>query len=307
MLEDAARELAQCTDPDRIPPADTYEADGEWLHAQLTRSREGYKRFDRDGDDDARYDEEGDITFQHLSGRLGFLVGSFANAKPASPKVFASMLAHHVLAVEPTVCELESACRALVERPKPFLTEVGEVVAAVRSEKTKWAARRRAFDRVDELRRKIITAIPKAKARAEEAVKEEAARKWVEGREQHEHMIARQHELNEKARAAGFHACRYVQMFGLRETLPEECGRHHHHGEELVGFVLGCYERARMERLRTMLLAARHAMRALERKEAAAARPQLEAYGNALVQARGAVLPIKTDDALAALAARLGS
>jgi hypothetical protein len=293
-LEEIAHELDVAHlagKPDEIPSADRFKRDKAWLRDDLDRCREGFRRFDQDGDDDARYDEEGSITFQHASVRLGMLVGSYANAKPGSPEVFGKMLVLHVLAVEPMVCELESACRALVLREKPFAPETTEIVAAVRSEKPKWLKRRHAFKQVDELRRKIIAAIPRAKAIAEEAVKEKAAQKWVEAKERAEYVVARQHELNEKAQVAGFSACRYAHMFGLRRTLYEECGRHHHRDEELVSFVLGCYQRVRMKGRQTMLFAAECAMYALERGDAKAARSQLEAFGAALAARADAATP----------------
>jgi hypothetical protein len=305
-LKQIATELdvAHHLDPDDIPSADRFKRDKEWLQDDLNRCREAFRRFDQDGASDERYDDEGNITFQSVSVRLGALVGSFANAKPGSPEVFGRMLAHHVLAIEPTVCELESACRALVERDKPFFPEITEIMAALRSEKPKWLRRRYAFKQVDELRRKIITAIPKAKAIAEEAAKEKAAQKWVAAKEQAEHVVAYRLKLNDEARFAGVDACSeyWRQRRGLRAALCEESGRYRHQHELLVSFVLGCYSYA-CERRRNgfHLFACPDIVREWEQKQADARRLRMEAA----LRARGAALPNTNEDD--ALAARLGS
>jgi hypothetical protein len=109
--------------------------------------REGLRVHDRNDDDDRRYEVDGDLCRKFTSERLGVMVSSYANAKPATPKVYGRMLLEHVLSKDPTACELESTCRKLVEREKPFIPEIGEVIAMLKSEQQLWERRRDAVHR----------------------------------------------------------------------------------------------------------------------------------------------------------------
>jgi len=53
------------------------------------------------------------------------------------------MMVKHVLAREPSAGELESTCRALVERDKPFIPEIAELIAVLRQQQALWSQRKR--------------------------------------------------------------------------------------------------------------------------------------------------------------------
>lgn len=242
-LQKTARRVRYGNEPDDIP-ADGDLIDEEWVREDIETCREGFRRFNRDGDDDPRYDDEGSLTFQHASVRLGMLISSFANSKPGSPEIFARMLAHHVLWLEPTACELESTCRELIDRGKPFAPEIPEVLSQLRSEQSKWSRRRHALDQVDALRREIIAAIPQAKAEAEAAAREEAARKLVEARKQAERVRAKAAIAYSEAKRECVRM--YVESFRRPiVVLKANLWRRDSSEAEFVEFARGCLEVAR--------------------------------------------------------------
>jgi hypothetical protein len=150
-----------------VPEIESIERDHRLYIDSIESCRESLRVYNRDGDDDARYDDDGDLTSDHVSERLGLMVGSYANARPAEPEVYADMMIKHVLAREPSACELESACRVLVERDKPFIPEISELIAVLRQQQALWRQRKAAIYDIDHLYRKVIEAIPREQAKRE--------------------------------------------------------------------------------------------------------------------------------------------
>jgi hypothetical protein len=89
-------------------------------------------------DDPENDDEEGVIKQKPVAERIALMVGSFPNAAPPSPKVYARMMIEHVIAENPTIAILESACRE-IERTLKFPPAIAEVIQVLR-------ARRKLFD-----------------------------------------------------------------------------------------------------------------------------------------------------------------
>lgn len=97
---------------------------------------------------------------KHMAERLAMLVGSFPNAGPHSPEIFASMMVAYVAAEEPSMMVLESACRQLVETQK-FVPAISEVLEAIREQQRVWNKKFEVFEakrngRIKEMGDKLI-------------------------------------------------------------------------------------------------------------------------------------------------------
>jgi hypothetical protein len=156
---------------------------GNLTHDEYTEliesCRESMRRYDRDGDNDPRYDEDGDLTFEYASKRLGAMMDNWLNTKFEDEDAaarFGQSMVEHVLAHNPTAAELESACRKLVDCSKPFTPNTGEVVRAVKAENEAWEPRKSALRNVERLYKEVVEAIPKAKAAVEKRKAEEKAK-----------------------------------------------------------------------------------------------------------------------------------
>jgi hypothetical protein len=142
------------------------------------------RRYDRDGKNDPRYDEDGDLTSAYVSDRLALMLAAWTT----KPKFetdeqavrWSQIMLQHVMALEPSAVELESACRKLVDEGKPFCPETPEVIKALKAEQKAWEPRKQAICNAKRLIEEIREEIPKAKARAEKAKIEAAKRKAEE-------------------------------------------------------------------------------------------------------------------------------
>jgi hypothetical protein len=186
---------------------ESLESLGSLSHDEYTEiiesCRESMRRYDRDGDNDPRYDEDGDLTFEYASKRLGAMMDNWLNTKFEDEDAaarFGQSMVEHVLAHNPTAAELESACRKLVDRSKPFTPNTGEVVRAVKAEKEAWEPRKSTLRNVERLYKEVVEAIPKAKAAAEKR-KAEAEAKAARYRAETEASCARR-RIEAEAEAA---------------------------------------------------------------------------------------------------------
>jgi hypothetical protein len=149
------------------------------------------RRYDYDGDNDPRYDEDGDLTFEHTSMRLLVMLEAWPNRSKdfpdneegrAAAKRWLRMLVEFVLEQEPSAAELEAMCRKLINGngAKPFPPQITEIIAKLKAEKESWEPRKWAIGNVNRVYHELIEAIPRAKARAEKAKIEAAKRKAEE-------------------------------------------------------------------------------------------------------------------------------
>jgi hypothetical protein len=154
-----------------VPEVENVEAEHNEYTELIGRCRESMRRYDRDGDNDPRYDEDDDLTFEYVSKRLAMMMDGWSNTSKfeddEAAARFGQTMVQHVLAQEPSAASLESACRKLIDEGKPFAPQTGEVVRAVKAEIDAWRPRKRAIREVEGLYAKIIEEIPKAKAAAE--------------------------------------------------------------------------------------------------------------------------------------------
>lgn len=74
---------------------------------------------------------------KQMTERLAALVGSFPNAAPHSPQVYARSMLAHVAAEEPNAVVLEATCIELVETKK-FVPAISEVLKVLREQQRKW-------------------------------------------------------------------------------------------------------------------------------------------------------------------------
>jgi hypothetical protein len=162
-----------------IPAIGAVEEAHNNFKSEIEDCREGMRRYNRDGDGDARYDDDGELTFEYASQRLGMMLKGWTNAtfpSEEAAKEWAQMLVEHVLARNPTACELESACRKLIDNGKPFRPEIPEILAVLKAEQSIWFERKRAIRDVESVYKLVIEAIPKAKAAAEKHKADEEAK-----------------------------------------------------------------------------------------------------------------------------------
>jgi hypothetical protein len=154
-----------------IPEVEEVNCDHNDYEELIERCRESMRRYDRDGDDDQRYDQDDDLTFEHASKRLALMMDAWSNTSKFedddAAARFGETMVQHVLAQEPSAAVLESACRRLIDEGKPYTPQTGEVVRAIKAEIDAWRPRKWALRNVDHVYQEIIDAIPKAKAAAE--------------------------------------------------------------------------------------------------------------------------------------------
>jgi hypothetical protein len=145
---------------------------------------ESLRRYDRDGKDDPRYDEDGDLTSAHVSDRLAMMLAAWTSKPkfeaPKQAERWMMIMIQHVMALEPSAVELEAACRRLIDEGKPFCPETPEVIKALKAEQKAWEPRKQAICNTKRLIEEIREEIPKAKARAEKAKIEAEKRKAEE-------------------------------------------------------------------------------------------------------------------------------
>jgi hypothetical protein len=139
-----------------------------------------------------------------VSEQIGMLLGSFQNARPGTPKVFARMLTEEVYAYNPNACVLESACR-YVRREQDFPPSIAELLKAIKKETSAWS------DRWDTLQYGIGTLqqdlerdVAEAEAKIAEAEPKLAAREAKERAEEERRRLYREaYDPNPIRRAAG--------------------------------------------------------------------------------------------------------
>jgi hypothetical protein len=174
-----------------IPEIDAVKRRHEQYESTIAACLEGMRRYDRDGDDDERYDDQdGDLSFGHVVQTLSQMLdwGWTSHSKKfdayEDPEEAAAQwlrtLVEFVLARQPSAVELESTCLKLIEGDKPFSPETQEVLRMLRAEQKAWAPRKHAIDNVQSAYHQLLDVIPKAKAAAEKrkADEEAAAAQW---------------------------------------------------------------------------------------------------------------------------------
>src|SRR5262249_2637306 len=125
-----------------IPNVDDVKREHERHAGMIASCKESMRRYDCDGDDDPRYDEDGDLSFDYVAQRLAAMMDAWSNApkfedEDAAAR-FGRTMVEHVLALEPSAAVLESACRKLVDHGGEFSPVTPRVVAMVRAEKEIW-------------------------------------------------------------------------------------------------------------------------------------------------------------------------
>jgi hypothetical protein len=165
--------------------------------------RENLRRYDRDGDDDPRYEDDVDLKFEYVESRIGMMLAGWSNANFASKdaaEVFVRTMVQHVCAREPTAAELESCCRKLIDEGKPYIPQTPEVIKALKAEQEVWERRKLAIRCVDMLSRDIAEILPKeiAKREAEAA----AAEARLEARRKEDREAWQKHQEAAAAAAA---------------------------------------------------------------------------------------------------------
>jgi hypothetical protein len=148
---------------------DVSQSERQWLEEAKAKVRAGW--LIHGYDDNSNYDDEGVIRHKPVAERIALLVGSFPNAAPPSPKVYARMMIEHVIAENPTITILESACRE-IERALKFPPTIAEVIQTLRARTKLFSERERArmFD-VDDMKRLCASKQTKQVA-AKEAIKQ---------------------------------------------------------------------------------------------------------------------------------------
>jgi hypothetical protein len=164
-----------------IPKIEEAEAVPRMHRQDLIKDcQESLRRYDRAGDDDPRYDDDGDLKFDYVESRIALMLAGWSNANFADQKAaefFVRTMVEHVLAREPTACELESCCRRLIDKGMPFIPQTPEVIKVLKREQKVWRRRKWAISRTELLYREIVEElIPKAKAKLEKAQAEAEAK-----------------------------------------------------------------------------------------------------------------------------------
>jgi hypothetical protein len=176
-----------------IPEVEDVKCKREGYTELIESCRESMRRYDYDGENDPRYDEDGDLSFDYVAQRLAAMMDAWSNTpkfedEDAAAR-FGRIMVEHVLALEPSAAVLESACRKLIDHGGEFSPVTPQVVAMVRAEKEVWQPRKQALDDISWAYQDIIEQIPKAKAAAERRRAEEAeaaARQHAEAAAQRE-------------------------------------------------------------------------------------------------------------------------
>jgi vacuolar-type H+-ATPase subunit I/STV1 len=156
-LDSAVHDIYPHCPSERLPKAETL------LESYDRSDRKRIERFEgacREFNPDEAYDEDYQITKAQVSKHVSLLVGSFPNANPADPEVYTKMLIEEIMAAEPSVVSLESACRS-IRRSAKFLPTISEVLEALKEESKTWTKCWEAIECIDEaaeeLRQKLAT------------------------------------------------------------------------------------------------------------------------------------------------------
>jgi hypothetical protein len=213
-----------------LPEIETIKRKHEGYRRILKDCTEGLRRFDHARDDDgnsidSRYDRDGALTTEYVTTRLVVLAACYPS--PPEP-LFSAMLLLHVMALEPSAAELESACRRLVERENKAFLHIGDVTATLKAEREIWGNRRATIgEPVDEeFFRELVERVSEETAKREAEQKEREA----EQQKQEAEAAARQeaHQKKREAAAAAAEARRkQQQIIRDRERLIARIARRH--------------------------------------------------------------------------------
>ena len=154
------------------PPVRTIEIIIENNAALLRGCNDNLRSFDR-GEDDHRYDADGNLLAVHAGARLVWFMNGWRNTRYANEKaakIAGITLLAEVLALRPTACELESACRRFLDSDvagfnPAFAPEVPQFLAVLKQEQARWGRRKEALDLIEDVYATIIAANPVAEER----------------------------------------------------------------------------------------------------------------------------------------------
>jgi hypothetical protein len=75
-----------------------------------------------------------------VSEQVSMLIGSFPNANPSSPEMYARILIEEIVAANPSASGLEATCRQ-IRRTATWLPTVAELLKVLREQMEFWADR----------------------------------------------------------------------------------------------------------------------------------------------------------------------
>jgi hypothetical protein len=184
--------------------------DVKWVAHYAARCKAAVEQLDLREHYDDEDDDESEIKLEYVQNRLGCLIGSFPNAAPPSPTVFAETMAQHVAAIPNlSVLALETACREIATTMK-FTPAIAEVVEVVTKHVEVWMPRYWAINGTEEARKRLLE-----RAKRQEAEKQREAARF-------ETEVARVNAENEWAAASML--C--VQIERTRELLAQLISSH---------------------------------------------------------------------------------
>jgi hypothetical protein len=183
--------------------------------------RAGRRLYDRNGEDDLRYDDEGDLKIEYATARLCWMLDRgwpdhtkrferHENPEQAAAE-WCETLVEFVLARDTTAVELESVIVRLIDAGKPFPPQIQDVMPVLKAEQEAWEPRKNAIRHVDMIYQWLIKEIPEAEAAAEKRKAEEEA-KAARYRAETEAFIARQ-----KIQAEADAACKQAEAWEAEE------------------------------------------------------------------------------------------
>jgi hypothetical protein len=184
-----------------IPKVEDVREERERQKKLIDDCRAGMRLYNRNGEDDPRYDDEGDLKIEYATARLCWMLDRgwpdhtkrferHENPEQAAAQ-WCETLVEFVIARDTTAVELESVIVRLIDSGKPFPPQIQDVMPVLKAEQEAWQPRKGAIVNVQMIYQWLIEEIPEAKAKAEKRKAEEEAaaarrkaeaEKWAERR-----------------------------------------------------------------------------------------------------------------------------